>query len=411
MTDYKIRVFFAWVCVTLCLCGCGNESEITPTEGKIKELHLADLEEVPCEHSTESTTVSVEEKDSFLEQGCGYSYEQLPEGEQLWYTDIAAALGSMTDKQKLSEEGFRLGATEDCVDKIFQCVLSDHPELFYVEGYTYTKYTKGDKIVAIEFSGTYEMDKEKACTRRAEMEAAVEPILAKLNTFTDDYDKIKYAYETIVLETEYNEASEDNQNIYSVFVGHASVCQGYAKAFQYLMNRTGILCSLVQGKVKESGDGHAWNLVKSNGDFYYVDATWGDIFFNNDEDADGQNKISYDYLCVTSKQLFETHESNALFDLPDCVAQKDNYFVRENAFFTEYDTEKMDALMEQAWSEGRQSVALRCSDRACYETMCKALLDDREIFDYLRGYGISTFVYSTDDKQLTMTFFLMTSTQ
>ena len=82
---------------------------------------------------------------------------------------------------------------------------------------------------------------------------------------------------------------------------------------------------LCDGKTTEGGN-HAWNLVKCNGDYYYVDTTWGDPVFqqeegeNTSQDAEqnsGQDaeasgnkaNISYDYLCCMIRSYFQTHIS------------------------------------------------------------------------------------------------------
>ena len=85
-------------------------------------------------------------------------------------------------------------------------------------------------------------------------------------------------YDPVVDEVDYDESAPDNQNIYSIFVNRQSVCAGYSKATQYLLEQLGVFRTYVTGKTTEGGN-HAWNLVKCNGDYYYVDTTWGDPVF------------------------------------------------------------------------------------------------------------------------------------
>lgn len=374
--------------------------------------------------------VEQQSRESILRDDCyTYAFERLSSAEQIWYQDIAAILGVMAENVKLSEEGLIQGLNEEAVDKIFQSVLIDHPELFYVEGYSYTKYTVGEKLVAIEFTGTYSMPWESACERMQEISDKAEGILQAAPETTDDYSKVKYVYDTLILETDYDRSASDNQNIYSVFVGHASVCQGYAKAFQYLLNRMGVDCTLVQGEVIETGEGHAWNLVNADGAFYYVDVTWGDISYRSAEEAEGESEagvaktpdisewISYDYFCITEDQLLRTHLPDDTLQLPECNAMADNYYVRENAYFIGYDREQIKELVERRVAEGQQSetgdiiIALCCADESCFQEFCGKLLDTQELFRYLEGTGIKTFIYSCDDKQYTLTFFMVTTGQ
>ena len=91
-------------------------------------------------------------------------------------------------------------------------------------------------------------------------------MLAGLDADADEYQKILYVYERIVDEVDYDESAPDNQNIYSIFVNRQSVCAGYSKATQYLLEQLGVFCTYVTGKTTEGGN-HAWNLVKCNGDY------------------------------------------------------------------------------------------------------------------------------------------------
>lgn len=334
-----------------------------------------------------------------------FAYDSLTNAERIWYRDIEACLGSMVQEIRLSEEGIKAGLDETCIDRIFQCVMCDHPEIFYVDGYSYSKYTRGDSVVAISFSGTYNMEKQEAVSRKKIIELSVENLLSGVDTDAPDYDQVRFVYETLIRNTDYDLEAVDNQNIYSVFVGHASVCLGYAKATQYLLNCLGIECALVQGMV-DPGEGHAWNLVKVDDSYYYVDTTWGDASYQTmgDEQGDGgyQPTINYDYLCVTTEQLLRTHTIGGVVDMPVCTATQANYYVRENAFFTTYDKEQMTQLFAKAEEQGKEDVTVKCADVDCFLLIKETLIDRQEIFDYMpEGESVA---YASNDKQLSLTF-------
>lgn len=350
-------------------------------------------------------------EDSFLYDGAfEYAARSLSEAELAWYEDIKRTLGSFGEKVRLNAAALDAGCDEEDIDRIFQCVLNDHPELFYVEGYSYTRYTRGDKITAIAFSGTYSIDRKTAESRRLEIEAAAEKILSGADREADQYAKVKYVYDTIIRETDYDPASPDNQNVYSVFVNRRSVCQGYAKATQYLLNRLGVECTLVLGTV-ESGDGqegHAWNLVRVDGEYYYVDTTWGDASYTQQDgttENTGIPEINYDYLNVTTEELLKTHTLGENIPMPQCAATEANYYFREGALFTSYDREQMQGLFDRAGDQGRDDVTIKCADWQCYTEILTELVDNHEIFRYLGEAG-TTVAYAKNDNQMSLTFWV-----
>lgn len=359
-----------------------------------------------------------ETQDSFLYEGAfEYAAQSLSEEELTWYEDMKQAMGSFGGNVRLDSAALEAGCDEEDIDRIFQCVLNDHPELFYVEGYSYTRYTRGDKITSVVFSGTYSIDRETAESRRREIEAAAAEILAGADEGADQYTKVKYVYDTIIRETDYDPSAPDNQNIYSVFVGNRSVCQGYAKATQYLLNRLGVECTLVLGTV-ETGEGqgpgaqqegHAWNLVRVDGEYYYVDTTWGDASYSRQDGEDTENinmpEINYDYLNVTTEELLKTHTLGDNIPMPRCVARDANYYFREGALFTSYDKEQMQQLFDRARAEDRDDITVKCADMECYNEVLTELVENHEIFRYLEATDASV-AYARNDNQMSLTFWV-----
>ena len=406
-----VKKIIAASLILLILTGCSAQEVLTevPQTIALPQTQPASLPETETEMDPETVTAEAEGEESFSlleEGGSHFAYESLDAQEQIWYREIEQALGEMTDVAKLSTEPLEQGMNEQDIDKIFQCVLIDHPEIFYTTGYTYTKYTQGSKTIGIDFSGAYQMTKEAAGERAKAIRAEAEKWLSQIDQDASEYDKVKAVYEEIIFNTEYDPGAADNQNIASVFLGGASVCQGYAKATQYLLNHLGVMCTLVQGSV-ESGESHAWNLVRVDGSYYYVDTTWGDASYRMD-DGSGQKEapvINYDYLCVTTEELLRTHRIESVIPMPECTDISANYYVQEGTFFTFYDREQMREIFDRAREDGRQDVTLKCADAVCYEEICRALLEEQEIFSYIQG-GTTSITYAQNEKQLSLTFWV-----
>ena len=373
-----------------------SEETIEETgEQKEPESLLADDEEGIFTFSEEEMSRLQKEQEGL------YTYDCLSENEQTVYGEIYASIFYMQE--------IELSTTDaDQMEKVFQCVLNDHPEIFYVDGYTFTKYTRGSSVTKIMFEAAYTMDRAKIEETREQIESSVSEILSGVPVGTDEYEKVKYVYEYIIENTEYNVAAENNQNICSVFLNNQSVCQGYAKATQYLLQRAGIKATLVVGFV-EGGEGHAWNLVFADGDYYYIDTTWGDASYRmtTEETFEVNNLpvINYDYLCVTTEQLCKTHRIQNVVPMPECSAVKDNYYVREGAYFVAVDEEQLEEVFEKSYADQKDYITLQCADFECYQSMFDALITEQKVFRYMNTQD-SAVAYAKNEEQLSLSFWL-----
>ncbi|MCI8774564.1 MAG: hypothetical protein HFI50_11675 [Lachnospiraceae bacterium] len=380
-----------------------GREESRPVEGYAVEEQMIQIQE--DEDTAKDQEGLTEEKKLFLqdEQVDSYAYQQLTESEQTVYIEILWSLLEYQENVTLST------LDQEEISRIFQCVLNDHPEIFYVEGYTYTKYTLGELLKKITFTGTYRMGREEIAERQVRIDDYVERCLAGVPEGADEYGIVKYIYEYLIEHTEYDADSEDNQNICSVFLDGRSVCQGYAKATQYLLEQAGIRATLVLGNVS-SGEGHAWNLIQIDGEWYYVDTTWGDASYQAKGSTasypeEKMPHINYDYLCVTTDQLIKTHVIDNVVDLPICTSVDANYYVREGLYFTSLDDEQLQRIFQEGYENGNAYITFKCASKEIYDKMQERLIDRQEIFHYLNcPDGVVS--YTDDAKQYSMSFWL-----
>ena len=358
--------------------------------GAVSARELEDVEQAPAE-----AVKGLKE-----EQTQSFHYNRLSEPEQKLYGEILYIL-----QERLEDIQISTTDSEE-VEKVFQCVLNDHPEIFYVKGYTLTRYALGEELKMVTLSGTYSMTPETIEAKKQFIDSYVNQCFASLPTGDgSQYAIARYIYEYLIENTEYDAGAPDNQNICSVFITHRSVCQGYAKATQYLLQKAGIEATLIMGTV-QNGEGHAWNL---DGENYFMDTTWGDASYQMTEgsiqNAGSLPPINYDYLCVTTEQLSKTHTIEEVVPVPVCMAMTDNYYVREGLYFTELSKDRIADVFARAYEEQNSYVTLKCSSREVYEEIRRFLIEEQGIFEFLNP-DTGTVSYAENVEQLDLSFWL-----
>lgn len=297
-----------------------------------------------------------------------YGYSGLSEEDREVYRQIAAGI-----------EGFReeipvTPVPAEDLEKIMKLVMTDHPEYFWTDGtctFSYRELPSGE-TEDMSVRPQYQVGKEEAEDLKKQIEQKADAWISQIPADADTYEKIKSVYETLIHQVHYRQDSPQNQNIRSVFLEGSTVCMGYAKATQYLLNRMGIFCTLVTGTAGETQESHAWNLVKEGESYYYVDTTWGNPGYRNPEEED--TYISYSYLCCSDRELKDTHQADDLLVLPACTDERYHYYEQKGRFYETFDRETIYQTIAAELSAGAAQTELKFATQEAYDQAIDALV-------------------------------------
>lgn len=197
-------------------------------------------------------------------------------------------------------------------EMLLSVYLSDNPQHFWF-GSSYSNATTGNNMRFIR--PHYNFTGDALTAARSAYDAAVAEALSGITADMSDYEKELYLHDYLVKHVSYTDTGYNSHTAYGALVEGKAVCEGYARAFQHLLMLVGIPSFVVSGR--SFTEDHAWNLVKIDGAYYYVDVTWDD---KGDES-------SYAYFNVTTQQLSEDHTFDPVpYELPICTATAANYY-------------------------------------------------------------------------------------
>lgn len=145
---------------------------------------------------------------------------------------------------------------------------------------------------------------------RAIYQRAAEVLGQLLTDSMSDFDKELAIYGWLVAHVSYDydhyslftQVSRDSYTPYNPLMEGKGVCLGFATTFQLLMDLAGVECITVVGASFDSREDHAWNMVRLDGTWYCVDATWDTglprqlwRYFNVSSDYMAQTDHQWDY--------------------------------------------------------------------------------------------------------------------
>ena len=154
-----------------------------------------------------------------------------------------------------------------CLAKLYENVINDSPELYYVLG-TVSICRSAEEYTIRPNYRTEEFDTELFSTSNSAAEA-INDILAQIQKGMTDLDKVIAVHDYIVNHYEYD-YTYTYYYANEFFKYKRGVCNAHALAFKQIMDRLGIKCTLASSKQMN----HVWNMVYINGNYYHLDLTW-----------------------------------------------------------------------------------------------------------------------------------------
>ena len=322
-----------------------------------------------------------------------YYFKQLNEEEQRVYRELLKGI-------RAREKDFYLTLSQDdSIDRCYHAVLKDHPEIFWVHNHEKiykTTYSDSDYCT---FTPGYIYTESEISEIQNAMEAGFQEVSSLIPADASDYEKVRIVYTYVIDNTQY-QASDDDQSIAGVFWKKEAVCAGYAGAVQYLLERIGVPCSYVDGSTQGSTEGPAWNIVKLDGEYYYVDATNGDQpdFLNgNAAQLEEHKTIIYDYLCPFPEEYEKKYIRSEELTVPDCTAKDMNFYVLNQGCFDGYDWETIYDYCKMRLDNGAAVVRFKFSNQEAFAAACNELLDNGEVQNvaqyYMKQNGLGQVEY------------------
>lgn len=337
--------------------------------------------------------------------GTGYyrhAYEELTENEKNVYSVILQSIYTQPERIEIPE------LTDGDLTSVFEALSYDNPDLFSL-GLNCKIYTEGYKTY---FETDYTLDYADYSQKLQEAKDIASVIIDGASVYTSPYEKEKYVHDYIINHCSYVEPTESAManNIYGCLVEGRASCEGYSRAFQYVLSALNIDNRIVTGESADDGVNfinHMWNYVVLEGSGYFVDLTW------DDPRAEG-SVLRHNYFNVTTNDILIKHR-NIKQNLPLCTNTKYNYFVYENVFFNIGSGEVFESMVSNAVYTAIQRqykcVELRFSDKAVMEQAKNTLFNTGIIYGIYNEVGLvldandAKVYYSSDDRMNTICLF------
>lgn len=336
----------------------------------------------------------------FPDESLLWGYHQLTPEEQEAYIKLRGAAGAHSVLR------VPVNISYDSLERVLDAINYDHPEIFWFDGsIVYYTDTITGKVTDVELE--YNLEKEEVERAQLQIDSYVSGCMASeaMVTAQTDFDRVLAVYRYLVDHTEYDMAYREQQSVVSLMKEGRAVCRGYAESFCLIMHRLGIPCTIVEGLSSQdwvlSDDGHAWNAVMLDGQWYNIDPTWGDPLWQEGADpttpADG-------YILVNDELFDRDHTDFSKLGSPVCTAMDLNYHAAYGILHSVWSEEYFRWAVQAHLNLGLPWAQVRYDNYEAYYQAKSALIDGDVLGDIVVDLGFGkdegdyiTWSYNYDD--------------
>ena len=173
-------------------------------------------------------------------------------------------------------------------DLIYDIVFRQIHDTYMIDAYGLHSYTLttttgllGNPIFKLHFDYIDNRSRSEIQRERDEIVRAAKDVVHKMNVSGKSEYEIIFEINRYLCDHIYypNEPYISNDYTpYGAFLSGRAVCDGYARATKILADYCNMECYYVSGYCNTSSGpgGHAWNLVRVDGQYYQLDVTWND---------------------------------------------------------------------------------------------------------------------------------------
>lgn len=299
---------------------------------------------------------------------CLYHYSLLNDNEKKIYDGIYLAVSNFE-----SSKTFLTSIEPETIFKIYKAIRNDHPEIYWVDGKASINYFEFSGLKKMDLIFNYTLTKEEVINMNCDIDEVVDSIVIEYSSLSE-FQIVKSIYEYLSDNIVYNnEPADYDYGIFGALVNGKAVCAGYSKAFQFLLSYFDIDAIYCSGVIENNPEGHAWNLVKLDDEWYQVDVTWGDMELEN------YNVISYSYLLITDDEMLKDRTYNLDFTYPNCYAVRYNYYYIEDKMLFEYSTKELIEILNERTEYGKP-FTFKCSNDDLFSLTYSKLIDNNELW-------------------------------
>ncbi len=341
--------------------------------------------QIPPPSSQAEKANTPQEQNKFWDYGAGgryfntvspfdyYGRNQLPIEHREIYDNVVLAINSLSPEVEIKGN-----VTTEVAKKILNIVLQDYPQIFWLSE-KYSIYSD-ENGYATGLKLNYKLSQSERDSKLQQLEQKSAQIISQIPQNATDYGKALFLHDYIVDNAYYDHTLNlpNSYNLYGVLLEGVGVCQGYTKAYQYLLYQVGIEALYVKGESR--GSPHGWNVVRLDGQYYHTDITWDDPVSQETD-----NK-AYTYFNITDSEILKDHtiSTKDTYILPQCFSNKNNYYEAEGLLFNSLNKDEVDRLAQliaKSVESGDPKITIKLQG---FDTLYPIFIEDDKLFDAIK---------------------------